>query len=64
MLLRNQIVNILHKAEHPMETAAAHLQAAIKLHQAHMDGTEPTNEESQEELMEHIKAALRALPKM
>ncbi len=61
MSLRTQVLNNLRKTEHPMEAATTHLQAAIDLHQAHMDGTEPTSEESQEKLMMHIKAALRAL---
>lgn len=37
------------------------LGAAIKLHQAHMDGTEPTSVASQQKLLDLLKAALRAL---
>src|SRR3990167_10289600 len=44
-----------------MAQAKLHLDAAIKLHQAHMDGTEPTNEASQKKLMDHIVAALNSL---
>ena len=49
------------KAGVDMEQANQPLDAAIKLHQAHMDGTEPTNESSQKKLMAHIKAALAAM---
>ena len=49
------------KAGMDMEQAKMHLDAALKLHQAHMDGTEPTNESSQKKLMAHIKAALAAI---
>lgn len=37
------------------------LQEAIALHQAHMDGTEPTSDASQQKLMDLIEAALAAL---
>lgn len=40
-----------------MERAKAALEAAEALHQAHMDGTEPTSEESQERLMRLIEEA-------
>jgi len=37
------------------------LEAALALHQAHMDGTEPTSPESQGQLMGLIEAALLVL---
>jgi len=43
------------------ERAIEHLEAALKLHQAHINGTEPTSEASQDKLMYHIEAALSAL---
>ncbi|MEN6587905.1 MAG: HK97 family phage prohead protease [Sulfuricella sp.] len=43
--------------------AIKHLTAAIKLHEAHMDGTEPTSDESQMKMMKMMKDALSALQK-
>ena len=43
--------------------AIKHLTAAIKLHEAHMDGTEPTSDESQMKIMKMMKDALSALQK-
>jgi len=40
------------------EDAVPILEAALALHQAHMDGTEPTSPESQGQLMGLIEAAL------
>lgn len=37
------------------------LRAAIKLHEAHMDGTEPTSPKSQRKLMDLMRSALTAL---
>src|SRR3990167_7516068 len=44
-----------------MEKTKTLLEDAIKLHQAHMDGTEPTNEESQQRLMDLIESSLKSL---
>lgn len=41
--------------------AIKHLKAAITLHEAHMDGTEPTSEESQMKMMKMMKDALSSL---
>lgn len=43
------------------KSARQSLSAAIKLHQAHMDGSAPTSESSQERLMDLMMAALDAL---
>ncbi len=49
------------KMHHNLETAIDKLKAAIKLHQAHMDGTEPTDNVSQEKLMALMKDSLNAI---
>lgn len=46
-----------------VDKAIKHLTAAIKLHEAHMDGTEPTSDESQMKMMKMMKDALSALQK-
>jgi hypothetical protein len=48
--------------EKDVAQARQHLEQAIELHQAHIEGDEPTDEASQEKLMGHIKAALEELP--
>lgn len=47
--------------EPDIERAVRFLTAAIARHQRHMDGTEPTTEESQRRLMDEMLAALSAL---
>jgi hypothetical protein len=44
-----------------MDQVKDHLAQAAKLHQAHLDGTEPTSPASQKKLMAHLEAALKAL---
>lgn len=44
-----------------VEEAREWLRKAVKLHAGHMDGSVPTSDASQEELMEQIEAALSAL---
>jgi len=44
-----------------VKAAISWLQKAIDLHQAHMDGTEPTSDASQMRLMDQMKKALAAL---
>jgi len=43
-----------------MMSGLKHLDKAILLHRGHMDGSVPTSEESQEELMEHLMEAKSA----
>jgi len=58
-----RITQVKTVSEDDVATAIRHLTAAIKLHEAHMDGSEPTSEESQMRMMKMMKAALAALKK-
>lgn len=44
-----------------MKTAAAYLKEAIELHEGHMDGSVPTSEKSQQQLMDMIVKAYELL---
>jgi hypothetical protein len=44
-----------------VETAKELLRSAIALHERHMNGTEPTDEGSQQQLMDNLEDALEAL---
>lgn len=61
----NEKARITNVKASPDDVAKAikHLTAAIKLHEAHMDGTEPTSDESQMKMMKMMKDALSALQK-
>lgn len=48
----------------PKDDPASLLREAIQLHQAHMDGTEPTSEASQQKLMRLLEDALTAITNM
>lgn len=48
----------------PKDDPASLLREAIQLHQAHMDGTEPTSEASQQKLMRLLEDALTAVTSM
>lgn len=48
-------------SDESVSAAIKQLKAAIKLHEGHMDGSEPTSEESQMKMMNMMKAALAAL---
>lgn len=51
----------LRKQRSPLDSARASLRSAIKLHAAHMDGSEPTSDASQEKLMGLMEDALESL---
>ena len=51
----------LRLARSPLTSALASLDSAIKLHAAHMDGSEPTSDASQEKLMGLMEDARDAL---
>lgn len=61
----NKAATVTNVKASPDDVAKAikHLTAAIKLHEAHMDGTEPTSDESQMKMMKMMKDALSALQK-
>ena len=44
-----------------LSQARKSIEKAIKLHRAHMNGTEPTNEKSQQILMKYIESVASAL---
>ncbi|WP_294636619.1 HK97 family phage prohead protease [uncultured Aquabacterium sp.] len=58
-----RVTNVKAVSEDSVARAIKHLTAAIKLHEAHMDGSEPTSEESQMRMMKMMKDALSALQK-
>lgn len=60
---KSRITNVKAVSDDDVSKAIKHLTAAIKLHEAHMDGTEPTSDESQMKMMNMMKDALSALQK-
>lgn len=58
-----RVTNVKAASDNDVAKAVKHLTAAIKLHEAHMDGTEPTSDESQMKMMKMMKDALSALQK-
>lgn len=58
-----RVTNVKAVSEDSVAMAIKHLNAAIVLHEAHMDGSEPTSEESQMRMMKMMKDALSALQK-
>lgn len=58
-----RVTNVKAVSEDSVARAIKHLKAAIVLHEAHMDGSEPTSEESQMRMMKMMKDALSALQK-
>lgn len=58
-----RVTNVKAVSEDSVARAIKHLNAAILLHEAHMDGSEPTSEESQMRMMKMMKDALSALQK-
>lgn len=58
-----RVTNVKAVSEDSVARAIKHLNAAIVLHEAHMDGSEPTSEESQMRMMKMMKDALSALQK-
>jgi len=49
------------KSEKGRDESIEHLTQAIDLHRDHMNGAKPTDEASQQELMDHIEMALAEL---
>lgn len=58
-----RVMNVKAISDNDVAKAVKHLTDAIKLHEAHMDGTEPTSDESQMKMMKMMKDALSALQK-
>jgi len=58
-----RVTNVKAVSDDDVSKAIKHLTAAIKLHEAHMDGTEPTSDESQMKMMKMMKDALSSLQK-
>lgn len=56
-----RVTNVKSVSEDDVDKAVRHLKSAIKLHEAHMDGSEPTSEASQMRMMKMMKDALAAL---
>jgi HK97 family phage prohead protease len=60
-LLEQKTAPLSGKAKVNVKKAKASLKSAIEMHQAHMDGTEPTTEESQKKMMGMMMDAYKAL---
>lgn len=58
-----RVTNVKAISEDSVARAIKHLKAAIALHVAHMDGSEPTSDESQMRMMKMMEDALSALQK-